>query len=114
MRQWLFTPLANPQTAQELRYTNMHTRTRVVVERTIGHLKGRWRCLDKSGGVLLYRPEKVCRVVLACGVLHNIAQRHGVPLGDIDLDEDPDPGPPPNEQPDRNAIRLRQQFIATL
>ncbi|KAK0131718.1 hypothetical protein N1851_033495 [Merluccius polli] len=30
--------------------------------------------------MLLYHPEKVCRIVQACGVLHNIAHRHGVPL----------------------------------
>ncbi|KAL6466678.1 hypothetical protein MHYP_G00244820 [Metynnis hypsauchen] len=30
-----------------------------VVERAIGQLKSRWRCLDRTGGMLLYRPEKV-------------------------------------------------------
>ncbi|KAJ7998012.1 hypothetical protein DPEC_G00218130 [Dallia pectoralis] len=30
--------------------------------------------------MLLYRPDKVCRIILACGVLHNVAHRHGIPL----------------------------------
>ncbi|KAK0131633.1 hypothetical protein N1851_033660 [Merluccius polli] len=35
------------------RYNNIHARTRSVVERAIGQLKSRWRCLDRSGGMLL-------------------------------------------------------------
>ncbi|KAK0147934.1 putative nuclease HARBI1 [Merluccius polli] len=54
-----------------------------IVERAIGQLKSRWRCLDRSGGMLLYHPEKVCRIVQACGVLHNIAHRHGVLLHEV-------------------------------
>ena len=41
-------------------------------------LKGRWRCLDASGGRLLYDPEKVCQIILACCVLHNICLSHGI------------------------------------
>ncbi|KAK0145034.1 putative nuclease HARBI1 [Merluccius polli] len=85
-----------------------------VVERAIGQLKSRWRCLDRSGGMLLYHPEKVCRIVQACGVLHNIAHRHGVPLHEVmALPDDPDPGPN-NAQPNAEAIRTRQQLIARI
>ncbi|KAK0146660.1 Protein kinase C alpha type [Merluccius polli] len=87
LRPWLLTPLANPLTVREQRYNNIHARTRSVVERAIGQLKSRWRCLDRSGGMLLYHPEKVCRIVQACGVLHNIAHRHGVPLCEVMLAE---------------------------
>ncbi|KAL6486323.1 hypothetical protein MHYP_G00057150 [Metynnis hypsauchen] len=73
LQTWLMTPLCNPQTDRELRYNSLHSRTRSVVERAIGQLKSRWRCLDRTGGMLLYRPEKVCRIVRACGVLHNVA-----------------------------------------
>ncbi|KAK0140501.1 putative nuclease HARBI1 [Merluccius polli] len=84
-----------------------------IVERAIGQLKSRWRCLDRSGGMLLYHPEKVCRIVQACGVLHNIAHRHGVPLEVMALPDDPDPGPN-NAQPNAEAIRTRQQLIARI
>ncbi|KAK0147937.1 putative nuclease HARBI1 [Merluccius polli] len=85
-----------------------------IVERAIGQLKSRWRCLDRSGGMLLYHPEKVCRIVQACGVLHNIAHRHGVPLREVmALPDDPDPGPN-NAQPNAEAIRTRQQLIARI
>ena len=61
--------------------------------------------------MLLYHPEKVCRIVQACGVLHNIAHRHGVPLHEVmALPDDPDPGPN-NAQPNAEAIRTWQQLI---
>ncbi|KAK0146483.1 putative nuclease HARBI1 [Merluccius polli] len=85
-----------------------------IVERAIGQLKSRWRCLNRSGGMLLYHPEKVCRIVQACGVLHNIAHRHGVPLCEVmALPDDPDPGPN-NAQPNAEAIRTRQQLIKNI
>uniref|UniRef100_A0AAV2JKC6 DDE Tnp4 domain-containing protein n=1 Tax=Knipowitschia caucasica TaxID=637954 RepID=A0AAV2JKC6_KNICA len=61
-------------------YNDKHVRTRSIIERTIGILKGRWMCLDTAGGKLLYKPEKVCRIIMAYCVLHNIAMKRGVPL----------------------------------
>ncbi|KAL2095648.1 hypothetical protein ACEWY4_007796 [Coilia grayii] len=119
LRMWLLTPLANPQTVREQRYNDMHARTRSVVKRAIGQLTGAdrctdWRCLDRSGGMLLYHPEKVCRIVHACGVLHNIALRRGVPLREaMEHADNPDPGPN-NERANRDAIQTRQQLIARL
>ena len=57
-----------------------HNQAHTVVERTIGLLKGRWRCLDSTGGTLSYKPEKVCTIVRACAVLHNVAQLKDVAL----------------------------------
>ena len=54
--------------------------TRVTVERCFGLLKGRWLRIGPAGGTLLYTPEKVCHIILACSVLHNIALVNGVPL----------------------------------
>uniref|UniRef100_A0AAV2JX84 DDE Tnp4 domain-containing protein n=1 Tax=Knipowitschia caucasica TaxID=637954 RepID=A0AAV2JX84_KNICA len=58
------TPLTNPQTPQEVSYNDKHARTRSIIERTIGILKGRWMCLDTAGGKLLYKPEKCGRNLL--------------------------------------------------
>lgn len=49
-----------------------HIRTRGIVERTFGVLKTRFRCLDTTGGRLLYSPDLVCKVIVAFYVLHNI------------------------------------------
>ncbi|XP_059928879.1 putative nuclease HARBI1 [Gadus macrocephalus] len=80
LRRWLLTPVLNAQSAEEQRYNEVHGRARSVVERAIGLLKCRWRALDASGGRLLYQPAKVCRIIRACGVLHNLSQRNGIPL----------------------------------
>ncbi|KAK0132437.1 hypothetical protein N1851_032665 [Merluccius polli] len=67
------------------------------------------RMSSRSGGVLLYRPEKVCHIVMACGVLHNVAHRHGIPLPEQNIPppEEPDAGPI-NFNPPREAIRAWQ------
>lgn len=39
------------------------------MERCIGLLKGRWRCLQRG---LNYSPKRVSKIVLVCAVLHNI------------------------------------------
>ncbi|TWW78197.1 putative nuclease HARBI1 [Takifugu flavidus] len=92
----------------------MHARSRSTIERTIGILKGRWMCLDTAGGKLLYKPEKVCRIIMACCVLHNITMKRGVPLP-------PQPQPREDVRPDtmvepecRHAVHVRAQLIARL
>lgn len=43
LESWLITPVANPKTAAEERYSRAHIRTRFVVEQTFGVLKSRFR-----------------------------------------------------------------------
>ncbi|XP_030018718.1 putative nuclease HARBI1 [Sphaeramia orbicularis] len=75
---FLLTPVLNPTTAAENRYNEAHIRTRNVMERTFGILKSRFHCLDRTGGALLYRPEKVAQIVVTCCMLHNITKLHGL------------------------------------
>ncbi|XP_056375375.1 putative nuclease HARBI1 [Hyla sarda] len=81
---WLMTPYLNPRTPAEQRYNLAHKNTRSIVERTFGILKSRFRCLDVSGGALLYKPKIVCQIIIACAILHNIANKHNIetPLAD--------------------------------
>ncbi|KAK6319506.1 putative nuclease HARBI1 [Coregonus clupeaformis] len=101
----LMTPLTNPQTHQEASNNQRHARTRS----TIGILKGRWMCLDTAGGKLLYEPEKVCRIIMACCVLHNIAMKRGVPLPPPHQDVRPDALLGPDN---RLCVEVRQQIIS--
>ncbi|KAK3930991.1 Putative nuclease [Frankliniella fusca] len=67
---WLMTPLPDaPRGSPEYNYTKVHCQCRNPVERCIGVLKSRWRCLFLP---IHYSPEKCGRIVNACAVLHNI------------------------------------------
>jgi len=63
--------MTTPTTRAELAYNAAHMKTRNIIERCFGVLKSRFRCLDKSGGTLLYSAEKTCKIVVAAAVLHN-------------------------------------------
>lgn len=82
-RPYILTPWENADSPAKERYNFKHAQTRNTVERTIGLLKARFRCLDLTGGHLMFAPAKVCRFVVACGILHNIAVDRNV-----EFDED--------------------------
>jgi hypothetical protein len=97
----MMTPLYNPVTDAERRYQRAHTKTRCSIERAFDLLKSRFRCLDDSGGILCYSPEKVCRITIACCVLHNLCldagMEHEVDRGVADriVEMAANPQPPP-------------------
>ncbi|XP_066600973.1 putative nuclease HARBI1 [Prorops nasuta] len=54
----------------EINYNRILSQSRMVVERSIGLLKGRWRCLlDK---LLMRRTDLIPYYIIACCVLHNV------------------------------------------
>ncbi|KAJ1101401.1 hypothetical protein NDU88_006469 [Pleurodeles waltl] len=77
---WLLTPVRNARTRAEERYNEAHGRTRRIIERTFGLLKASFRCLHLTGGSLYYSPKKVCQIIVACCMLHNLALRCQVPF----------------------------------
>ncbi|KAK1171354.1 putative nuclease HARBI1, partial [Acipenser oxyrinchus oxyrinchus] len=115
LRPWVMTPLSNAETKAQVRYNHAHVATRCVIERTFGILKCRFRCLDHSGGALKYAPEKVCKIIVLCSMLYNLAMHWGMP---DDLDETlqvPAPAEPqePIAQPQasREGRRLQNRLI---
>ena len=112
---WLIGPY--PQSAtmtrDQSRFNKAMNKSRVVVDRAFGKLKGRWRCLLK---VLEESTRKVPHTVLACCILHNIcAIRSDEFDDDFDSDDDddddggahPPPPPPPMQREDLFAKPLR-------
>ena len=59
----------------------------MIVERALGVLKGKWRCLRKELEILT---EKVPGTIAACCILYNICIENGEPDPDIDDSEDDD------------------------
>ncbi|XP_035437582.2 putative nuclease HARBI1 [Spodoptera frugiperda] len=79
LRPYMMIPCSNPEPgSREELYNNLHASARNTAERTIGILKGRFRCLLVHR-VLHYDPEMVGKIIKACCVLHNICNRAGVP-----------------------------------
>ncbi|XP_022183155.1 putative nuclease HARBI1 [Myzus persicae] len=78
LRPWLMTPLMQyqPNTPEE-RYNRRFKHVRSLIERCIGLLKMRFRCLLKHR-ILHYSPVKACKIVNACTVLHNICIENNV------------------------------------
>ncbi|KAL4719983.1 hypothetical protein ACJJTC_002075, partial [Scirpophaga incertulas] len=88
-RVYMMTPIVNAaEGSPEDHYTKIHCTTRSVVERTIGVLKNRWRCL-LGHRVLHYHPNKASKFINACCVLHNICIKKNIEFrGDIENDID--------------------------
>ncbi|XP_052755270.1 putative nuclease HARBI1 [Galleria mellonella] len=87
LRKYMMTPITNTVPgSQEAHYTSVHVRTRNVIERTIGLLKARFRCLLVHR-VLHYAPEVAASIVNACVVLHNMTVKSNIPAPTL-TDED--------------------------
>nr|XP_023674813.1 putative nuclease HARBI1 isoform X1 [Paramormyrops kingsleyae]XP_023674815.1 putative nuclease HARBI1 isoform X1 [Paramormyrops kingsleyae] len=109
LKPWLLTPFHHPCSEEEHRFNEAHGVAHKVIARTISCMKKRWRCLDRSGGVLIYHPTKVCNIVIACCVLHNLAQRHNLPLPEpLNIEVDDIAVEPLPEPADPSAVRLRE------
>lgn len=68
---WLFTPIETTETLAEEHYNKVHRRVRSMVERCIGVLKSRFRCLCRQR-ILMYDTARSGNIIIACAVLHNI------------------------------------------
>lgn len=95
---WMLVPFLRPQNDQERRYNTAIKRVRSSVERCIGVLKARFRCLLKDR-TLHYSPRNASRIVMACSILHNIARNYNVDEPVPELDEiDGDLAAPPIQE----------------
>ncbi|XP_044181037.1 putative nuclease HARBI1 [Acropora millepora] len=85
----LMTPYLNPGTNKQTDFNNAHTRKRVAIEQAFGVWKRRFHLLHSE---IRMKPEKVCMMIGACAVLHNIAVLRKEPFyGDAEADDQPDP-----------------------
>ncbi|KAK3715217.1 hypothetical protein QZH41_018323 [Actinostola sp. cb2023] len=106
LKSWLLTPVSIPSTSGEERYNTTHKKTRNVVERAFGILKSRFRCLHKSTGCLLFNPERSCKVIYVCFILHNMCTNKKLPLHEnVDVVEEEEDNALHEEQQDGKSAR---------
>jgi hypothetical protein len=82
---YLLTPYLNPANDAERAYNRSHKKTRCIVERALGIAKQRWRALDKSGGCLMYAPDRCIHIITACLILHNVCVLNNLPVDEEDV-----------------------------
>lgn len=87
-RPYLLTPFPDGNLlAHQRRYNKAHSSTRMKIECTFGIVKRRFSCLKG----LRVEPNRACRIIVACAVLHNIFYEMSQPK-DPEIDaEIPDP-----------------------
>ncbi|XP_071138653.1 putative nuclease HARBI1 [Mytilus edulis] len=70
-RQFLLTPYRQSVAGRgQARFSRRHCSTRSTIERTFGIWKKRFHIL---GSEIRMKPDKACRIIIACGILHKIA-----------------------------------------
>ncbi|XP_048240406.1 putative nuclease HARBI1 [Haliotis rufescens] len=84
-RPYLMTPYLKPSSPEQERFNSSHKRTRSTIERAFGWLKRRFHVLH---GEIRMSPERVCTIIGACAVLHNLAIILREPMLDVDGEDD--------------------------
>ena len=84
-RPFMMTPYSNPSTPAQAAYNDAHCKTRVKIEQTFGRWKRRFHVLHSE---IRMAPEKVCIIIGACAVLHNIAILLNEPMEDGEVDDE--------------------------
>ncbi|GBP06595.1 Putative nuclease HARBI1 [Eumeta japonica] len=117
LKPWLLlTPITGaPPGSREYRYTKVHAKTRNRIERCIGLLKSRWRCLLKHK-TLHYNPDIAQKIIIACCILHNMAIEHNIPpieLSEEDFRDEEVVVQDVNEEIDLRGLAVLNNLITT-
>ncbi|KAG0427514.1 hypothetical protein HPB47_025442 [Ixodes persulcatus] len=95
---WMLTPVTNARACRQSRairrYNSRHASMRSVVERCIGLLKQRFRCLHKYR-TLFYSPYIAGTIISACAILHNVCLYVGEPEPQPEPEDDSNQTPRP-------------------
>lgn len=112
LQRYLLTPFRETETPAQQNYNICHIAARNCVERCIGVLKQRFRCLLKERSAR-YSPSFMAKVIKACAILHNMCRNANIPF--IEEFEE-NYGEPENEiihmeHPQNNGIEVRQNIV---
>ena len=109
LRRWLLTPFRTPGDRRQERFNVAHARERVVVESTIRILKKRWHILHIG---FKLSPGRSSRAILACAVLHSVAQDVGLSAPDEELEDQEIGADPEGDVGPLDARVLRERIAA--
>ena len=89
LKSYLLTPYNDPTSPKQEAFNKAHMRTRVAIEQTFGRWKRRFHLLHSE---IRMKPQKVCILIGACAVLHNIAilRNEADFLNDVESYDQPD------------------------
>ncbi|XP_055619376.1 putative nuclease HARBI1 [Toxorhynchites rutilus septentrionalis] len=119
LKPYLITPFRTSISApnfQHTKFNEIHSKTRMIVERTIGVMKNVFRC-TLGARQLHYKPEKATRIVNVCCALHNLRLQFNVPTNDEDwlsIENDEMIETAPNDEINISAIDIRQQILSSI
>lgn len=83
LQPWLLKPYETPTTPAQKSYNKYHKKLRSLVERAIGLLKARFRCLLLERK-LRYDPLMAGYIIYSCSTLHNFLINKNYPVDDIE------------------------------
>lgn len=117
MEPFLITPFRSAaEGTQESRFNTVHAKARNVIERTIGVLKSRFRCLLSARG-LHYTPEKATQITNVCCALHNLSKHFKTEFNDelpFPLDTEVEVGEPSESNIEESAQIRNNLMLAIL
>lgn len=92
------------------RYNDAHSKTRCIIERTFGRVKRRFGSLHQE---LRVTPERVCKLITAGFILHNISLLLNVPQEDDanNTVDQPILELCATSENDENGIHVRQNIV---
>ncbi|XP_065357795.1 putative nuclease HARBI1 [Calliphora vicina] len=107
---YLITPYKNvvAGTTQH-KFNAKHASARNIVERTIGVLKSRFRCLL---GTMRYTPLKTSQIINVCCAIHNICRRYNVDCEEVitSTESEENDSQHEGEQSEREMFRVGQRI----
>ncbi|XP_058827061.1 putative nuclease HARBI1 [Topomyia yanbarensis] len=71
-------------TERQTRFNEIHSKTRITVERAIGVVKNTFRCL-LAARQLYYKPEKATQIINVCVALHNLRMKQKMEYDEPEL-----------------------------
>lgn len=111
---WLTTPVPGhpAERTPEGRFNVAHASARSVVERCIGLLKSRLRCLQRYRSLHYHQPDWAATIIAACAALHSIALQSEQPYSsDEGSDNSQDSSDSEQTGPVTRATRRRRLFL---